>query len=106
MPRDTLIVQFRTDGAIGDFDRLVEIEDLLIQAFSQNSSAEVDGHDFGRGTMNIFIFPNGSWSSAIEVVEAYLRHRGILDQATIAKRRKSGSVCVVWPPGFKGQFEL
>jgi hypothetical protein len=65
----------------------------------------VDGQDFGSGTMNIYIFPTGSWRDAIEVVTAYLKSRKVLDQAIIAKRPKASHRCkVVWPPDFDGEF--
>ena len=47
--KDTLIIQFKTAGGVDEFDWLIKIEDALIQAFSQNGTATVDGHDFGSG---------------------------------------------------------
>ncbi len=103
--RNTIIVQFKADGAVGNWDRLIGLEDTLIQAFSQNRHAVVDGHDFGNGTANIFIVPHGPWDPAITVIKAYLKHRGVLDEAIIIKRRKSGTYEVAWPEGFDGEFE-
>jgi len=37
-----------------DFDDLVVLEDSLIESFRRTPHI-VDGHDFGSGTMNIFI---------------------------------------------------
>ncbi len=105
MSQEALIVQFKTDGSTADFDRLIEIEDALIQGFAQNDKAEVDGHDMGGSTMNIFVIPKGSWSAATEIVMAHLKRRGDLKDATIAKRKKSGSYAVVWPSDFKGVFQ-
>ena len=104
--RNTIVVQFKTDGRISDWDRLIEIEEALIQGFSQNNQAEVDGHDFGSGTMNIFIFPRAAWGPAIEIVLAYLKLRNALSDALVIKRLKSGKHVVVWPEGFEGEFEL
>ena len=64
--KKTLLVQFPANTH-PSYDRVIEIEDTLIQAFEQNRAAVVDGHDFG-GTANIFIFPNGPWYRAVEVV--------------------------------------
>ena len=105
MSLEALIVQFKTDGSATDFDRLVQIEGVLIQSFSQNGKAEIDGHDLGSGTMNIFVIPKGSWSAVIEIVKAHLKHRGVLKDATIAKRGKCGSYAVVWPTDFRGDFQ-
>ena len=67
-PKDTLIIQFRCSGDTSELDWLNRIEDLLIQGFSQNSKGIVDGHDFGSGTMSIFLFPTQGWAAAIEIV--------------------------------------
>lgn len=107
MSRNTLIVQFKCEGTLDDFDFLCELEDVLIQGFSQNQSGIVDGHDFGSRTMNIFIFPSSSWTSAIETVKAHLKNRNVLNRAVIAKRLKGNQKCtVIWPPGFNGAFSV
>jgi hypothetical protein len=104
MDREALIVQFQTDGRPEDYDGLISIEDALIQAFAQNGAAEVDGHDFGSGTMNIFVFRRDSWARVIEIVTAHLKHHGVLERATIAKRLASGSHVIVWPARADGEF--
>jgi hypothetical protein len=67
--RNTLIVQFPST-IVSPFDRVVEIEDSLIQGFAQNRTATVDGHDFGISA-NIFIYPKSTWDRPIEIVLAY-----------------------------------
>ena len=103
--QNTLIIQFQCSGSLAEFDWLVGIEEVLIQGFSQNDHAIVDGHDFGVGTMNIFIFPKGGWSATIDVVKAYLKHRKALDRAIIIKRSKTERYTVVWPENYTGEFE-
>ena len=103
--KDTLIIQFRTSGSISDFDWLLEIEEALIQGFSQNRNAVVDGHDFGNGTMNIFLFPKRGWGCAIEIVKAYLKNHRALDKALIIRRSKTERYTVVWPAKYKGEFK-
>lgn len=105
MSRKQLIVQLSTEALTPD--QLFEIEETLVQAFSQNRHAIVDGHDFGNGTMNIFIVPRGSWDPVIERVKAFLKLRKVLSQAVIAKQHKvSEKFEVVWPVGFSGNFQL
>jgi hypothetical protein len=90
-----------------DFDRLLHVEETLIQAFSQNNFAEVDGHDVGQGRFNIFIYPTSTWGPVIERVEAFLKLRGVLKEALIVKRLKSSEkYVVVWPKDFSGSFAL
>lgn len=47
-----LVLQFTADS-LEDYDRLVGLEDSLIEELGD--VANVDGHDFGSGTFNIFI---------------------------------------------------
>jgi hypothetical protein len=101
--RNTLLVQFPSTTR-SSFDRVIEIEESLIQGFAQNRTATVDGHDFGAAA-NIFIFPKGSWSRAIEIVLAYLKLKKALDEVLVIKRLKNGTYQVVWPKGFTGDFE-
>ena len=48
-----LVLQFKADGDLGSFEKLVSFEETLSLLLGQ--IAEVDGHDFGSGEMNIFI---------------------------------------------------
>lgn len=106
MGRNQLIVQFAFhEGA--DFDALIHIEDALIQAFEQNRCAVVDGHDLGEGKFNIFLIPRDSWAPVIDRVKAFLKLKGVLSEAVIAKRLKnSGQYVVVWPENYDSAFVL
>lgn len=106
MAAKMLIIQFKMTGAPGELAWLHDIEDMFIQAFEQNGAAELDGHDYGSGTMNIFIRPQGPWGSVIDIVKAYLKHRELLKDATIVKRLPSDRYVVVWPLDFQGEFAL
>jgi hypothetical protein len=101
--RNTLIVQLPSISELS-IDRVIEIEESLIQGFAQNGTATVDGHDFGA-TANIFIYPRGSWDRPIEIVLAYLKLKKALDDVLVIKRRKNETYQVVWPKGFGGEFE-
>ena len=48
-----LVLQFKADGDLGSFDKLVSFEEALSSVLGQ--MADVDGHDSGSGEMNIFI---------------------------------------------------
>lgn len=105
MARNTLIIQLSTDEV--GIDELHSIEDTLIQAFSQNNLAIVDGHDFGSGECNIFIYPKGPWEPVIERVFAFLKLRRALHKAVIAKRFKvTERYQVVWPESYGGHFSV
>jgi hypothetical protein len=51
--RTQLVLQFTTDEDLGSFDNLIGFEEALSSLIGE--TAEVDGHDFGSGEMNIFI---------------------------------------------------
>lgn len=56
-----LVIQFEASSE-EDFEKLIEIEEKIENLVG--SSHEVDGHDFGSGEMNIFIYtdnPNGDF---------------------------------------------
>jgi hypothetical protein len=102
--KPVLIVQFKSTGRPNGFDWLINIEDTLIQAFSQNNKGEVDGHDFGPHDMNIFVFPKGSWQNCLEIIKAHLKHKNALSEAVIILRNKSEKCSVVFPENFVGEF--
>lgn len=82
------------------------IEDVIVQAFEQNRFATVDGHDYGEGRFNLYIYPRAAWGPVIERVFAFLKLKGWFARATIAKSRASGKWQVIWPEGFAGAFKL
>jgi hypothetical protein len=101
--KNTLIIQF-PPGKVPSRERVIEIEDTLIQAFEQNRAAVVDGHDFGTAA-NIFISPDGAWDRCVEIVLAYLRLKKALGEVLVIKRLKNQSYQVIWPAGYAGEFE-
>ncbi|WP_313472234.1 hypothetical protein [Brevundimonas sp.] len=103
--RNRLIIQFEVSE--GDsYDDLIAVEHTLIQAFSQNNYGAVDGHDFGQGRFNIFVYPRSSWGPVIERVQAFLKLKGWLSRAVIAKELKSGARQVIWPQEHSAPFDL
>ena len=51
--RHQLVLQFQAES-VQEFDELVVLEDLLVEKLPLDS--EVDGHYFGSGECNIFIY--------------------------------------------------
>ena len=85
---------------------LWKVEDTLIQAFSQNRFADVDGNDVGQGVFNIFIIPKGPWGPVLERIYAFLKLRGVLERSVIAKLHSSGRDEVIWSKDYAGTFKL
>jgi hypothetical protein len=84
-------------SSIEDFDALLELENALEQALG--ASAEVDGHDFGSGQMNVFIYTDTP-DHAFAKAQASLGGTATWDQVRAAYREVTGEdYQVLWPPG-------
>ena len=106
MATNKVIVQFRAD-APGNLDHLYQVEETLFQAFSQCTDGIVDGHDIAQGKFNIFINVRSSWSPVLERVLAFLKLRGVLEEAVVVKfHSKSERYQVVHPSSHPGGFVL
>lgn len=92
-----LILQF-PGSDLKDFDHLVAFEELLSNGLG--TKAEVDGHDFGSGEGNIFLYTNDP-----ELV--FRRSRELLPGAVLegmraAYRQVYGETyTILWPPDLK-----
>jgi hypothetical protein len=90
-----LVLQFPAKSR-EDFDRFVAIEDSLIEELGD--LATVDGHDFGMGKFNIFVFtdePNAAFGKARRIAES----QGVAKVMRSAYRELEGEVYVIlWPP--------
>jgi len=76
------VVQIPSDSP-EDYDGMIALEDEFIELLVD--VAEVDGHDVGSGTMNIFIFTD-SPQEVFEICKLPLESRGMLEQVRIAYR--------------------
>src|SRR5258708_2469653 len=97
-----LVLQWRT-ATLPDFDRLIEIEDLLIEHIADYG--EVDGHDIGRNEMNIFIVTDDPKQS-FERVKSILKHLDVWFTVRAAYRELLGSAyTILWPKDLT-EFEM
>jgi hypothetical protein len=83
---------------------MMGVENALIEELGQ--SAHVDGHDFGSGTANIFIFtaePEMTFWRA----KQWLQRTGKLEVVTAAHRLvDSDDYTVIWPKDSKTPFSI
>ena len=93
--RCQLVVQFDA-VSLSDFDALVALEEVLIEALGD--SAEVDGHDFGSSEFNIFIFTDDPKSTFESV-------RGVFGTSDSMRKPRAGwrdvnanEYVPLWPP--------
>jgi hypothetical protein len=88
-------------------DFLASVEGALVQGLSESHIGVIDGHDFGGGTGNIFVWAKGNGHRAFKVIKTQLELHKVLDKAVIATwRSKSDHYKVLWPADFCGSFEL
>jgi hypothetical protein len=94
--RYQLVLQFPATKV--SFDRLVEIEDRLIDGL--DSEADVDGHDLGTDEGNIFIWTDDPRRTLADA-------RSAMDPEDISElraafRSEDGNVfTILWPEGLK-----
>lgn len=84
-------------ASVSDLDQLVAIEDKLLATI--HGDAEVDGHDFGSGEMNVFIATDQPLAT-FEDVRLCLAADPLWSEMRAAYRRiDEDYYTVVWPPG-------
>jgi len=92
-----LVIQFPGESE-DDFDHLIEIEDELEERLPD--IAEVDGHDFGSGEMNIFIFTNEPVETFEHIKTIFTDRNNELSDMKAAYRDIESEVFVIlWPDG-------
>jgi hypothetical protein len=101
--RYQLVIEFPAES-LADFDEMVALEDRLIADLG--TSAKVDGHDFGSGTANIFIFTTEPEMTFWRVRQR-LQQEGRLQSVTAAHRPVDGNdYTVIWPKDSKTPFSI
>jgi hypothetical protein len=89
-----LVLQFGADS-MEDFDRLVALEDRLIEELGD--VATVDGHDFGSGEFNIFILTDDP-TTIFGKAHGIVINQGVPNVMRSAYREEDGEDYVIlWP---------
>jgi hypothetical protein len=97
-----LILQFAATSMV-DFDRLVSLETILMERLGEFVS--VDGHDFGLGKFNIFIFtdePTTTFTHAHQVILEI----GIPNELQSAYREAMGEDYIILWPSTLTEFDI
>jgi hypothetical protein len=82
-------------SSIKDFDAMIEIEDVLINNLSQES--DVDGHDFGSGTMNIFIYTDNPTATFWEIKSIIGSQDYWIDARVAYREIQKDEYTILWP---------
>jgi hypothetical protein len=93
-----IVLQWST-SSMADYDRVIEIEGLLIDGISKSN--EVDGHDSGSGEANIFVHTNDV-HLAVDEIKDCLGKNAALEGVRIGYRELDGDEYFpLWPKELK-----
>ncbi len=98
-----LALQFPGRSAT-DYNRMVALEEDLNAALGE--AADVDGHDVGTDTMNLFIFTNDP-KATFEQLKPLLERHQQLEWVTAAYREMEvDRYTVIWPRDWRKEFRI
>lgn len=102
-----LVLQFQGDDE-DTLDKVIALEDQLIEVLEGLSSVDVDGHEAGDGVVNLVLVaknPAKIWEKIEPLVEEAASED--LEINAVAYRPLDGEdFTVLWPADFDGEFEL
>jgi hypothetical protein len=100
-----LVLQFQGDDD-ATLEKVIELEDRLIEALEGSSAAEVDGHELGDGVINLNLFVKNAarvWERIEPLVEEAASED--LEINAVAYRPLDGEeFTVLWPVDYDGEF--
>ena len=101
--RYQLVLQFAADS-LEDYDRAsLRLEDTLIEKLGE--AATVDGHDFGLGEFNIFIFADDP-ATVFDKAHGIVVDQGVPNVLRSAYREMDGAdYTILWPSSLT-QFKV
>lgn len=102
-----LVLQFQGDDD-DTIDKVIALEDQLIEALSALTSVDVDGHEPGDGVVNLVLIaknPARVWEKIEPLIEEAASDD--LEINAVAYRPLDGEdFTVLWPADYEGEFEL
>lgn len=100
--RYQLVVQFAA-ASLGDFDDLMTFEEALMK--EMRGSSLVDGHDFGSGEMNIFVFTDHPDSALRQVQDVAGKIHPKREMKVAYRELEQAEFHILWPPDLN-QFSV
>jgi hypothetical protein len=101
-----LVLQFQGDDD-DTLDKVIALEDRLIEVLDGSTSVEVDGHEPGEGVINLVLLAKNAakvWEKIEPIVEEASDE---LDINAVAFRSLDGEdFTVLWPVDYEGEFEM
>ena len=102
-----LILQFQGDDE-DTLEKVIELEDKLIEALEGSTAAEVDGHEPGDGVINLVLLARNA-SKVWEKIEPIVEEAASEDlevNAVAYRALDSEDFTVLWPVDYEGEFEM
>lgn len=106
-----LIVQFPAEKLHG----AMHASDTLAPLLEESGLGHFDGHDYGGGKINLFVFGirDDDWTRACDLVVSELARLRLLDVAMVARSISWESeddewidYSVFWPQGYDKEFSI
>jgi hypothetical protein len=101
-----LVLQFLGDDE-ETIEKVIALEDRLIDALAGSTAVEVDGHEPGDGVTNLILLAKNAariWEKIEPIIEGAADE---LDVNAVAFRAINGDeFTVLWPVDYEGEFEL
>ena len=101
-----LVLQFHGDDD-ETVEKVIELEDRLIEALAGSTAVEVDGHEPGDGVTNLILVAKNAakvWEKIEPIVEGASDE---LDVNAVAFRPlDTEEFTVLWPVDYEGEFEM
>lgn len=98
-----VVLQFSASEDVDSYDKLIQFEEALISLLGEG--AEVDGHDFGAGEMNVFILTEDPISTFAVVQQTDRSIRPSQDMRAAYRPIDGEDYVCLWPPELT-QFQL
>lgn len=102
-----LVLQFQGDDE-DTLEKVIALEDQLIEALEGSTAAEVDGHEPGEGVINLMLLTKNAakvWEKIEPMIEEAASDN--LDINAVAYRDLDGEeYTVLWPTDYEGEFEM
>ena len=102
-----LVLQFQGDDT-DTLEKVIALEDQLIEALNGSVAAEVDGHEPGEGVIHLFLLTKNA-AKTWEKIEPLIEDAAAedLEINAVAFRPLEGEeYTVLWPADFEGEFEV
>lgn len=102
-----LVLQFLGDDET-TLEKVIELEDQLIEALDGSTSVEVDGHEPGDGVIHLILLAKNP-AKVWEKIEPLIEEAASEDleiNAVAYRSLESEDFTVLWPADYEGEFEM